>query len=139
MNSLEAIISINNRPAIRRDNFNRDSSGVKSRGGFVIHSGIHRSTAFVDAVDHAECHAALTYWRAQGQAAENGFIESIVGDTTLEDAEACAFARSRPGWHVRTVKPRQRFAGGLELVASRGKLPEIQAAATWRQLHGKTA
>lgn len=139
MISLPELIALNNRPPVRRDNFNRDSSFVQSKAGFVIHSGIHRSTAFVSKEDHADCWFAFSYWSKQGQAAVNAFIEAIIDGGTLDTAEENAFRKSRPGWKVRKAVPKQRFAGGFELVATRGEpLPEIQAASTWRHLHART-
>lgn len=140
MIALNVLIQLNNRPAKRRDNFNRDSSCVASRGGFVIHSGIHRSTAYVHPDDVPDSFFSLQYWSKQEQDALNAWIETIVDGGTLEQAEAEAFKRSRPDWKVRIAKPKQAFAGGGELIASRGdKLPEIIAANTWRHLHARTA
>ena len=140
MYCLEVIQKINNRPRERRDNFNRESSYCQSARGFVIHSGIHRSTAFIDKEEHPDCWFAFSYWRQQGQAAVNAFITAIIDDAELDTAEANAFHVTRPGWQVRKAIPKQSFAGAGELVASLGdSLPRIAAAGTWRHLHARTA
>lgn len=139
MIALEVLIQLNNHQATRRDNFNRDSSCVASRGGFVIHSGIHRSTAYVHPDEHPDSFFSLQYWNKQEQEALNAWIETIIDGGTVAQAEAEAFKRSRPAWEVRQVKPKQAFAGGGELIASTGgKLPTIAAANTWRHLHART-
>jgi hypothetical protein len=140
MIGLAELKSLNNRPPAIRDNFNRDSSCVESAKGFVIHSAVHRSTAFVDKARHADCFFALQYWKCE-QRALNGFVEAIIDDSTLETAEANAFARSRPDWTVRKTTPKQAFGGSGELIAERqsGKLTQRAAACTWRHLHARTA
>lgn len=142
MHCLEVIHSINNRRHIIRDNFNRDSSFVESRSGFVIHSGIHRSTAFISKAEHADAWHAANYWLRQEKAAINGFIESIVGDTSLEDAELCAFARSRPDWKVTRDKGTGKNAGtaGAYTASKReGKFETRVSAHTLTHLHFRTA
>ena len=137
MIALDYLIQLNNRPRQRRDNFNRDSSFVESSTGFVIHSAVHRSTAFVSRRDHPKGWHAFSYWKAQGQAAVNAFIEATIADCDLDECEAHAFTRTRPGWTVRRVTPKQKIGGGAELVASRpsGRLVQRAAGRTWRQLH----
>lgn len=141
MLGLKEIKAINNRPLAIRDNFNRDSSSVKSAAGYVIHSGIHRSTAFVSIRDHADCHHAFTYWRGQGQEAINAFIEIIIDGGELETAEANAFHKTRPDWTVCKVQGAGKLSGGCELTATRksGHLTQRASAYTWRHLHARTA
>lgn len=78
MISLPILIALNNRPQKIRDNFNRDSSLCKSRGGFVAHSAVHRSTHFASAKEHPETYA-LYWWIAdsKNQAAVNCAVQSI--------------------------------------------------------------
>ena len=132
--------ALNNRPPKIKDNFNRDSSCVQSALGYVIHSGVHRSTAFISKADHPDSWFAFSYWRTQGQAAINGFIELIIDGAALETAEAEAFRRSRPDWHVSRVAGTGKL-GGCELVATRasGRLTQRASAYTWRHLHARTA
>ena len=92
--------SFQNPPTIR-DNFNRDCSFTKSRGTYIIHSGIHRSTASLC----GEGIPAFDYWSKQGKDAVNGFIEATIGDYSLADCELNAIARKWPAWtfhHVNT-------------------------------------
>jgi hypothetical protein len=140
MIGLAELKALNARPPVIRDNFNRDSSSVQSAKGFVIHSGIHRSTAFISKTEHANCWFAFQYWREQGQAAVNAFIEVIIDDGELETAEANAFHATRKGWQVDVKRPKQSFAGGCELTARKdsGKLRLSVGAATWRHLHART-
>ena len=140
MIGLAELKALNARPPAIRDNFNRDSSCVESAKGFVIHSAVHRSTAFVDKVKHADCFFALQYWK-HDQRALNGFIEAILDDSSLETANANAFARSRPDWTVRAVIPEQSFGGSAEFIATRpsGKLTQRAAACTYTHLHARTA
>jgi hypothetical protein len=125
---------------VRRDNFNRDSSSVQSAAGFVIHSGVHRSTAFISKTDHADCWHAFTYWRQQGQAAINAFVEAIIDGSDLATAESNAFHATRQDWRVTVKKTKQAFAGGDELTAWRksGRLRSSVSAYTWRHLHART-
>lgn len=78
MIGLKELIALNNRPVAIRDNFNRDSSLCKSRGGFVAHSAVHRSTHFASAKEHPETYA-LYWWIAdsKNQAAVNVAVQSI--------------------------------------------------------------
>lgn len=62
-------------PAIR-DNFNRDCSAVKSRGGFVCHSAAQRSTFFADATEHGETFHLIDCVRGN-RVALNAAVESI--------------------------------------------------------------
>ena len=141
MIGLPELKAANNRPRVIRDNFNRDSSFVESSKGYVIHSGIHRSTAFISKTDHPDCAFAFQYWKAQGQPAVNGFIESLVENThDLEAAERTAFIRSRPEWTVREVKAAGASKSAtLEAETGSGGLRCLAGASTWRHLHARTA
>ena len=97
MYSLATIQAINNRTFVRRDNFNRDSSACFSRGGAVIHSGIHRSTLFIHAERHAESFACLKAWKGN-QKALNGFIVALTETGNLTKANATAFRALFPRW-----------------------------------------
>lgn len=63
-------------PARVRDNFNRDCSCVRSRGGFVCHSAAQRSTFFACATEHPETYHLIDCVRGN-QTALNAAIESI--------------------------------------------------------------
>jgi hypothetical protein len=104
MIALPELIALNNRKTVIRDNFNRDSSCCKSRQGYVIHSGIHRSTAFVSSIDHPEGFESLEYWKAKGQAALNGWIVATIADASLEDCEKHACQALFPDWTLTRVK-----------------------------------
>ena len=134
MYSLETIHAINNRPRIIRGNFNRDSSLCQSRRGYVIHSGAHRSTAFIDSTDHSESWQALTYWKGQGQKAINGFIESIISDSTLEGAELNAISRLHPEWEFTCTKYRGIVCTAVKRLA--GFETRISAK-NWKELNEK--
>lgn len=127
-------------PAKIVGNHKRDSSFCESRSGYVIHSGIHRSTAFISKVDHQDASFAFQYWSKQGQDAVNGFVESAINCEDLALWEESAFIRSRPGWTVRQVKGTGTNLGNLELIATRasGALVESQSANSWRHLHHRT-
>ena len=90
MKSLEYL---NQSPPVLRTNFNRDSSAIKSRGGYVIHSGVHRSTAFVS---DSEAVASLEFWR--DAVALNSWIESTIEGCDLETCELNALAKLFPAW-----------------------------------------
>lgn len=132
MYSLETIQELNERRVALKTNFNRDSSACQSSRGFVIHSGIHRSTAFIDATEHVECYASFAFWRRKGQAAINGFIESLIESGSLEQAESSALERCRKGWKIRPVYHKRRviawnaskFKRGFE---TRISAPTVQA------------
>jgi hypothetical protein len=96
MKSLEFLSLV---PPVRRDNFNRDSSACKSRAGYVIHSGIHRSTAFVSRTDAV---ASLEYWKAQGGL--NPWVEGTIEGLSLDDCELNAIVKVNPDWRFSTVK-----------------------------------
>ena len=116
-----------------KDNHNRDSSFCKSRSGFVIHSGVHRETAFISAVDHAEGHAAASYWFACGQLATNGFIEATIGDIGLDGCEQNALSKLLPDWTFRKIKGKR---GALYRATRKsGKLVESIAGLSWQDLH----
>ena len=139
MIGLQELRALNNKPPVIRDNFNRDSSSVQSAMGFVIHSGIHRSTAFISKTDHPDCWFAFQYWRQQGQKAINAFIEAIIDDADLDTAEANAFHATRPGWKVRNVRAAGASkSASLEAEKPSGKLARLEGASTWRHLHSRT-
>ncbi len=134
MYCLEVIHSLNNNPPRIKDNFNRDSSFCQSKRGYVIHSGVHRSTAFVDNEEHPESWQALTYWKGQGQGAVNGFIEAIINDCSLDTAEKTAISRKFPTWKFTATKYRGNvftasfFHNGFETRIS---------ATSWQELNEK--
>lgn len=97
MKSLEFLSQV---PPVKRDNFNRDSSACFSRSGAVIHSGVHRSTAFVSRPDAI---ASLTACKAIGQQALNGWVEGTVEGLELGDCELNALARQFPAWSFSRV------------------------------------
>lgn len=140
MIALAELKALNNRPRIRRDNFNRDCSFVESSKGFVIHSATHRSTAFISKEEHPDCWFAFTYWSKQGQAAVNAFITAIIDDSTLNAAEHAAFLAARPGWSVDHAVPKQAFAGGGTMTARKASGRGVLSigASTWRHLHART-
>ena len=82
---------------------NRDSSSIKSRGGFVIHSGVHRSTAFVCGKEFPTAYASLEYWKEFGQAAENAWIVATVNGDSLETCELLALQAAFPAWKISTL------------------------------------
>lgn len=91
-------------PAVR-DNFNRDCSCVKSRGGFVCHSAAQRSTFFVDAAEHAESFHLIQCTRGN-QTALNIAIESLALDYSVPQSWRNVirrhFAGKLPeGWTIR--------------------------------------
>lgn len=139
MIGLKELQRLNNAPPKIRDNFNRDSSFVQSALGYVIHSGIHRSTAFVSLTDHADCWHAFGYWKQQGQAAINAFVEVIIDGGELETAEENAFRKSRPDWQV--VLPNSNGSQGNRQITAvkvkRGFETRV-GAFTFRHLHSKT-
>ena len=63
-------------PSAVRDNFNRDCSAVRSRGGFVCHSAAQRSTFYADALEHAETYHLIDCVKVN-QIALNAAVESI--------------------------------------------------------------
>lgn len=97
MYPLATIHAINNRPRIIRDNFNRDSSACFARGGFVIHSGIHRSTLFLFSPESVQ---SCRYWKSRGQKALNAFVVSFVETGSLETAERNAFLVCSKEWQL---------------------------------------
>lgn len=135
MIGINELIRLNNNPPAIKDNFNRDSSACKSAKGYVIHSGIHRSTAFVNEVEHKETFEALEYWKAQGQAALNGFIEAIIDGGTVALAEETACKRLLPDWTLSGVASSGKGAGAI-VTASRpsGKAIERISGKDWREL-----
>lgn len=141
MYSLETIIAINNRPQkLKTAIFHRDSSFCKSRGGFVIHSAAHRSTSFIDPVDHPESHAAFSYWSRQGQAAVNAFVPTLVQTGNLSAAEHAAFKATRPNWTVRELGATGKTKGKPLLTACRKEngFETYKSAYSWKHLHAFT-
>lgn len=135
MISLPYLIELNNKTRTLRTNFNRDSSACFSRSGAVIHSGIHRSTAFVS--DETAL-ASLRWSKALGQQALNGWIEATIDGACLEDCELTALCRQFPEWTFHTVKTGGKL-GSVHYEATRtsGKLVEIVAASNWQTLSQK--
>lgn len=129
MISLPYLVQLNNRKAVRNDNFNRDSSFVRSRGSYVIHSGIHRSTAYLT----SEGIPAFDYWSKQGQAAVNGFIEATIDGASLEDCELNALSRKWPNWKFSATK----YRGNVFTAIIPGKLETRVSATDWRLLNDK--
>jgi len=119
---------------VSKGNFDRDSSFHFSKAGCVIHSGEHRSTAFIPA--NTELHSAFRYWIKQGQVAVNGFIVACVeglGDVQCHE-NACRV--SRPDWEFKATKAR---FGGLEITATKGgNLQSRQSAYSWLEIHHQT-
>lgn len=139
MISLPQLIALNNRPPIRRDNFNRECSFVHSRDCFIIHSGVHRSTACISKDEHPDSYFAAQYWLVAGPETRDAFITQIVGGASLEGAETRAFAASRPDWQVKAPKAKGS-QGNAHFTATRGgRLQERVSAYTLRHLHAKTA
>lgn len=128
MISLPYLIRLNETPRIIRDNFNRDSSACKSRQGYVIHSGVHRSTAFVSLPDAIQ---SLEFWRDFGGL--NPWVEATIEGLELEDCELNAISRIWPDWTFTATKYR-----GNVYTASRGKgLVTRVSALSWQQLQAK--
>ena len=139
MIALTQLIALNNRPRIIRDNFNRECSFVASRGGFVIHSGIHRSTAYLHPEINRDAYFAAQYWLVAGPKERDEFITQIVGDASLADAEKRAFLAGREGWTLKAPKARGS-QGNAHFTATRGgALQERISAYTLRHLHARTA
>jgi hypothetical protein len=145
MISLAELKTLNNRAAKGalkiRDNFNRDSSACFSAVGVVIHSGVHRSTAFISATnpEFSDSYFAASYWLKQEQSAVNGFIETIIDGGSLEDAEREAFRRSRPDWSVQLPKSKGTQGNRqFTAIAKRGGFETRVGAFTWRHLHART-
>lgn len=110
---------------------NRDSSALLSRRGYVIHSAVHRSTAFVCGENHPEGFASLVYWIKAGQAASNAWIVATVSDASLEDCNLAAIRAAFPDWKFHRVN-----SCGVSLVTGT-KGPERVSETTWEGLHAK--
>lgn len=104
MYTLTVIKKLNNSPAVIRDNFNRDSSACFSRAGAVIHSGVHRSTAFVS-LPYAL--ASLLTAQKLGQRALNAWIEATIDGAELEDCELNALAAQFPDFDYSLIHGKQ--------------------------------
>jgi hypothetical protein len=133
MKSLEFLSQV---PAVRRDNFNRASSACRSRAGYVIHSGVHRSTAFVSDLDAV---SSLEFWKALSQSALNGWIEATVSGETLADCEHTAIARHFPAYSFHRVRGTGKNTGAGFVIAScvtRG-LDYRTGAGSWQALANK--
>lgn len=132
MYSLETIKELNKAPRIIRDNFNRDSSACFSRSGAVIHSGVHRSTAFVS---RADALASLRWAKSLGQTALNGWIEATIDGADLEGCEQTAIARQFPAWtfaHYTSKTAQFVFSS-----RRRGGFEERTSARDWQELATK--
>lgn len=116
-------------------NFDRDSSFHFSRNGCVIHSGEHRSTAFIPI--ETPFYGEFRYWIKQDQNAINGFIVACVEGLGDEQCHENACRVSRPDWTF--ISRRARF-GGREITATRpnGKLIDRVSAYSWLQIHYAT-
>lgn len=139
---LPELITLNNRAARGelkiRDNFNRECSFVHSRGCFIIHSGVHRSTACISKEDHPDSYFAAQYWLTQGTEARDTFITQIIGGASLEGAEERAFRAARPEWNVTLPKSKGTQGNRALTAILPGKLETRVGAQTWRHLHART-
>jgi len=138
MYCLEVIKSINEKPIAIRDNFNRDSGFCQSKAGFVIHSGIHRSTGFIDKEELPDAWQSFNYWRQLGQAAINGWIEASIEDCPLDDCEAtaCARALQAQGWDVTVHGTLTNASPGIgHATRASGGLGVQVAGCSWRELY----
>lgn len=139
MIALDVLIQLNNRPPVRRDNFNRECSFVASRGGFVIHSGVHRSTAYLHPDICRDTYFTAQYWLVAGDKERDAFITQIVGGAPLEAAEERAFLASREGWTLQAPKAKGS-QGNAHYTATRGEALQARVSAyTLRHLHARTA
>jgi len=121
-------------PAIR-DNFNRSSSCCRSRGGYVVHSGVHRSTAFVS-LPHAV--ASLEYWRAAGPEGLNGWIEATIDGAALADCELNALARLLPEWTFVETRACGTASGSVYTASHKARGFETRVGgSSWRDLHAR--
>ena len=129
---MKALEYLNQTPPVIRDNFNRDSSAIKSRGGYVIHSGVHRSTAFVS---EAVAVASLEWSKTLGQAALNGWIEATVSEAPLEACEQTALQRAFPDWNIYQVNS----CGNILHTANRrdGNFETRISGRDWREISEK--
>lgn len=87
MHCLEVIKAMNNRAAtVILDNYNRDCSLCKSRGGYVAHSAATRSTHFASRAEHEETYI-LYYWvEGISQLAINTAVEHIEAGFSVAQA-----------------------------------------------------
>lgn len=139
MIALTQLVALNNRPPVRKDNFNRECSFVASRGGFVIHSAVHRSTAYLHPDINRDAYFAAQYWLVAGPEARDAFVTQIVGGAPLEAAEERAFIAARPDWKLQAPKAKGS-QGNAHFTATRGRgLVTRVSAYTLRHLHAKTA
>lgn len=127
MKSLEYL---NQSPPALRTNFNRDSSAIKSRGGYVIHSGIHRSTAFVS---DSEAIQSLEFWRDAG--ALNAWVEATIDGAELADCELNALARLFPDWTFQKINSCGNVL--FSAVKTDGKFETRVSDISWQNLNGK--
>lgn len=133
MIALEILNSENFQTPAKMNTFkNRDSSSIKSRGGFVIHSGVHRSTAFVCGKEFPEAFASLAYWREFGQLAENAWIVATVNGDNLEVCELLALQAARPQWEISKLSTKtcdiltaRRKDGNFETIISARDAQEL--------------
>lgn len=129
---MKALQFLNQTPRIIRDNSNRDSSCCLSQSGAVIHSGVHRSTAFVS-LPYAL--ASLLWAKLLGQDALNGWIESTVNGETLATCELTALTRQFPDWRFYELTTKQ----GLLVTACQksGELQTRISGGSWLELGRK--
>lgn len=128
MKSLEFLSTV---PPVRRDNFNRDSSACKSRAGYVIHSGVHRSTAFVSRPDAV---ASLEYWKANGGL--NPWVEGTIEGLSLDDCELNAISKVNPSWVFSGVKGTGKIKGRIcSALYKQGPFQTILSAGSWQDLN----
>jgi len=112
-----------------KDNHNRNSSFVRSRGSFVIHSGIHRETAFL--IDDGI--PSFDYWSKQGQCAVNGWIEASISGFALEDCEHNAIAKKWQEWTFHQVSLQN---GALIYAAYSGIALQTRVAGfSWKEIN----
>jgi hypothetical protein len=114
------------------DHLTRNCSFCFSVRGVVLHSGAHRSTAFIG-IETPLFHE-FRYWVKQEQEAIDGFITACVGDYCDEACHENACKKARPGW---TFKRRKSRFSGIEISCTRpsGKLVEHFTASDWREAH----
>ena len=120
MYCLQVIIAMNNRPTVTRDNFNREGSIIASRGGFVLHSGVFRSTAFIG--PDLETHADAQEWHARPGPACWCWIDQIIGGASRHEANAAALAVYF-GFPVRAELANATGKGGPHLTSYRAEIP----------------
>lgn len=129
---MKALEFLSDTPPVIRDNFNRDSSAIKSRGGYVIHSGVHRSTAFVS---DAEAVSSLEWAKELGQPALNGWIEATISEAPLEDCEQTVLQRAFPAWKFLRINSCGNVL--FSAVKTEGKFETRISGRDWREIGQK--